>query len=94
MAVKTSPKQARPAAKSSGPKKSAKTVDQRFEVARRASILLKHVSDPTRLQVILTLRGNLLHLAPHEVGHIRLGGILPMPIHQVQGWDQVGSIFL
>jgi DNA-binding transcriptional ArsR family regulator len=35
--------------------KSAKGVDHRFQQAKRASILLKHVSDPTRLQVILIL---------------------------------------
>jgi len=35
--------------------KSAKAVDNRFQQAKRASILLKHVSDPTRLQVILIL---------------------------------------
>ncbi|APW62464.1 ArsR/SmtB family transcription factor [Paludisphaera borealis] len=35
--------------------KSAKAADQRFQQAKRASILLKHVSDPTRLQVILIL---------------------------------------
>jgi len=35
--------------------KSVKAVDHRFQQAKRASILLKHVSDPTRLQVILIL---------------------------------------
>src|SRR4249919_2996654 len=35
--------------------KSAKGVDHRCQQAKRASILLKHVSDPTRLQVILIL---------------------------------------
>src|SRR3974390_1875994 len=35
--------------------KAAKGADQRFQQAKRASILLKHVSDPTRLQVILIL---------------------------------------
>ncbi len=35
--------------------KSTKVVDQRLQQAKRASILLKHVSDPTRLQVILIL---------------------------------------
>src|SRR5258708_38290363 len=45
-----------PAAKATSPKsKSAKSVDHRFQQARRASILLKHVIDPTRLQVILIL---------------------------------------
>ena len=54
MATKTSPKLAT-AVKSASKSKSAKTADQRFQQARRASILLKHVSDPTRLQVILIL---------------------------------------
>ena len=60
MAVaKASPKSAasKPAATKAAPArtKSAKAVDQRFQQAKRASILLKHVSDPTRLQVILIL---------------------------------------
>jgi DNA-binding transcriptional ArsR family regulator len=56
MAVaKVSPKTT-PAAKATGSKtKSTKGADQRFQQAKRASILLKHVSDPTRLQVILIL---------------------------------------
>ena len=36
-------------------RKAQKEQDQRLQQARRASILLKHVSDPTRLQVILIL---------------------------------------
>lgn len=36
-------------------KAAAKAIEQRQQRARRASILLKHVSDPTRLQVILIL---------------------------------------
>ena len=35
--------------------KAFRGAEQRFHKARRASILLKHVSDPTRLQVILIL---------------------------------------
>ena len=35
--------------------KALKEADQRLKQAQRASILLKHVSDPTRLQVILIL---------------------------------------
>ncbi len=48
---------AKPKAKSSAgrTKAAAKAVDQRAQQAKRASILLKHVSDPTRLQVILIL---------------------------------------
>lgn len=55
MAVaKASPKAA--ATKATGTKaKATKVADQRFQQAKRASILLKHVSDPTRLQVILIL---------------------------------------
>ncbi|WP_165065131.1 ArsR/SmtB family transcription factor [Paludisphaera rhizosphaerae] len=55
----STPKAAAP--KASAPKavgaraKSVKAVDHRFQQAKRASILLKHVSDPTRLQVILIL---------------------------------------
>ncbi len=53
------PKAAAPKAASpkavTGRTKSVKAVDQRFQQAKRASILLKHVSDPTRLQVILIL---------------------------------------
>jgi DNA-binding transcriptional ArsR family regulator len=42
--------------KSAGTKaKAVKASDHRFQQAKRASILLKHVSDPTRLQVILIL---------------------------------------
>ena len=55
MAVKTSVKSA-PAAKSAAAKpKALRGAEQRYHQARRASILLKHVSDPTRLQVILIL---------------------------------------
>jgi DNA-binding transcriptional ArsR family regulator len=41
-----------PTAKAAKPKKGA---DQRLRQAQRAAILLKQVSDPTRLQVILML---------------------------------------
>ncbi len=54
-ATKTSAKSA-PAAKTATPRpKGYRGAEQRFHKARRASILLKHVSDPTRLQVILIL---------------------------------------
>src|ERR1700677_1238665 len=53
--AKTSVKSA-PAAKSAaGKPKAVRGAEQRYHQARRASILLKHVSDPTRLQVILIL---------------------------------------
>ena len=35
--------------------KAKKEADQRLKLAKRAAILLKQVSDPTRLQVILML---------------------------------------
>ena len=35
--------------------KSSKEADKQFQRARQAAILLKHVSDPTRIQVILVL---------------------------------------
>ena len=38
------------------------TVTERFQQAKRASILLKHVSDPTRLQVILILADGERHV--------------------------------
>ncbi len=54
-ATKTSAKSA-PATKTVAPRaKAQRGAEQRFHKARRASILLKHVSDPTRLQVILIL---------------------------------------
>jgi DNA-binding transcriptional ArsR family regulator len=56
MAVaKASPKAATATKSSGGRAKAAKVPDQRFQQAKRASILLKHVSDPTRLQVIMIL---------------------------------------
>ncbi len=50
--------------------KSTLGVDQRYQLARRASILLKHVSDPTRLQVI-----SILDVGEETVGTllVRLG---------------------
>ena len=55
MAAKTSVKSA-PAPKATTAKsKTVRGAEQRYHQARRASILLKHVSDPTRLQVILIL---------------------------------------
>ncbi|MDG3003806.1 ArsR/SmtB family transcription factor [Paludisphaera mucosa] len=56
MAVaKAVPKSAAPKTAAPSRSKSVKAADQRFQQAKRASILLKHVSDPTRLQVILIL---------------------------------------
>jgi DNA-binding transcriptional ArsR family regulator len=69
--------------------KSAKVVDQRYQQARRASILLKHVSDPTRLQVILILSEGERHVGAlcaqlsqsqpavsHHLALLRHGGII------------------
>jgi DNA-binding transcriptional ArsR family regulator len=63
--------------------------EQRFQKARRASILLKHVSDPTRLQVILILSEGERHVGAlcaqlsqsqpavsHHLALLRHGGII------------------
>jgi DNA-binding transcriptional ArsR family regulator len=70
-------------------KKPAKGVDHRFKQAQRASILLKHVSDPTRLQVILLLAGGEQHVGSlceqlgqsqpavsHHLALLRHGGVI------------------
>jgi DNA-binding transcriptional ArsR family regulator len=70
-------------------KKPAKGVDQRFKQAQRASILLKHVSDPTRLQVILMLADGEKHVGSlceqlgqsqpavsHHLALLRHGGVI------------------
>ena len=54
-ATKTSPKTAVATRAANSKARGVKAADQRFQQAKRASILLKHVSDPTRLQVILIL---------------------------------------
>jgi len=61
-------------------RKPPKGVDQRFKQAQRASILLKHVSDPTRLQVILILAGG-----EHHVGSLceQLGQSQPAVSHHL-----------
>ena len=69
--------------------KTAKGIDQRFQQARRASILLKHVSDPTRLQVIMILTEGERHVGAlcaqlsqsqpavsHHLALLRHGGIV------------------
>jgi DNA-binding transcriptional ArsR family regulator len=73
------------ASKSKAPKES----DQRVQQARRASTLLKHVSDPTRLQVILILAEGERHVGAlcqqlgqsqpavsHHLALLRHGGII------------------
>jgi DNA-binding transcriptional ArsR family regulator len=76
-------------AKASAKTKGAKGAEQRLHQARRASILLKHVSDPTRLQVILILADGEKHVGAlcdtlsqsqpavsHHLALLRHGGII------------------
>src|SRR4051794_23745750 len=69
--------------------KAAKEPELRLQQARRASILLKHVSDPTRLQVILILAEGERHVGAlcdqlgqsqpavsHHLALLRHGGII------------------
>ncbi len=69
--------------------KAVKDADQRLQQARRASTLLKHVSDPTRLQVILILAEGERHVGAlcsqlsqsqpavsHHLALLRHGGII------------------
>ena len=88
MAAKTSPKATAVAVKSTKAK-AVKGADQRYQQARRASILLKHVSDPTRLQVILILADGERHVGAlcdqlsqsqpavsHHLALLRHGGVI------------------
>jgi DNA-binding transcriptional ArsR family regulator len=89
-ATKSSAKAA-PAVKTVAPSrpKGYRGAEQRFHKARRASILLKHVSDPTRLQVILILSEGERHVGAlcaqlsqsqpavsHHLALLRHGGII------------------
>jgi DNA-binding transcriptional ArsR family regulator len=69
--------------------KAKKEADQRLKVAQRAAILLKQVSDPTRLQVILMLAEGEKHVGAlcqelsqsqpavsHHLALLRHGGII------------------
>ena len=69
--------------------KTQKAAEQRYHQARRASILLKHVSDPTRLQVIMILAQGERHVGAlcaqlsqsqpavsHHLALLRHGGII------------------
>jgi len=69
--------------------KAFRGAEQRYHQARRASILLKHVSDPTRLQVILILSDGERHVGAlcaqlsqsqpavsHHLALLRHGGII------------------
>ncbi len=87
--VKTSVKTA-PASKAAVARpKTQKAAEQRYHQARRASILLKHVSDPTRLQVIMILSQGERHVGAlcsqlsqsqpavsHHLALLRHGGII------------------
>jgi DNA-binding transcriptional ArsR family regulator len=88
--VKTSVRTA-PASKAVtiGRPKTLKAAEQRYQQARRASILLKHVSDPTRLQVIMILAQGERHVGAlcsqlsqsqpavsHHLALLRHGGII------------------
>jgi DNA-binding transcriptional ArsR family regulator len=70
-------------------KRAAKEADQRLRQAREASIMLKHVSDATRLQVILILAEGEQHVGAlcdqlaqsqpavsHHLALLRHGGII------------------
>ena len=72
-----------------GKAKALKEADQRLQQAKRASILLKHVSDPTRLQVIMILSEGERHVGAlceqlsqsqpavsHHLALLRHGGII------------------
>ena len=88
--TKTSPKQVAATPKATPSKTRAqKEANNRFQQARRASILLKHVSDPTRLQVILILSEGERHVGAlcdqlsqsqpavsHHLALLRHGGII------------------
>jgi DNA-binding transcriptional ArsR family regulator len=73
----------------SSPAKSKKGAEQRLKQARRASTLLKHISDPTRLQVIAILADGECHVGglseqlnqtqpavSHHLALLRHGGII------------------
>ena len=75
--------------RASAAKRAAKEADQRLRQAREASIMLKHVSDPTRLQVILILAEGEQHVGAlcdqlaqsqpavsHHLALLRHGGII------------------
>jgi DNA-binding transcriptional ArsR family regulator len=80
----------RPAAGTKSSKsKAGKEADLRLQQARRASTLLKHVSDPTRLQVIMILADGERHVGAlcqhlgqsqpavsHHLALLRHGGII------------------
>jgi DNA-binding transcriptional ArsR family regulator len=87
--TKTSPRLAATSKPLAGRSRSGRSADQRIQQARRASILLKHVSDPTRLQVILILSEGERHVGAlcaqlsqsqpavsHHLALLRHGGVI------------------
>jgi DNA-binding transcriptional ArsR family regulator len=88
--TKASLKQPAPIVKTSPTRtKAQKAADHRSQQARRASILLKHVSDPTRLQIVLLLADGEQHVGAlcsqlnqsqpavsHHLALLRHGGII------------------
>jgi DNA-binding transcriptional ArsR family regulator len=89
-AMKTGPRSSGAGARATvGRTRAQKSADLRFQQARRASTLLKHVSDPTRLQVILILSEGERHVGAlcsqlsqsqpavsHHLALLRHGGII------------------
>ena len=82
-------RQERPRSRPPRKPKAVRGAEQRYHQARRASILLKHVSDPTRLQVILILSEGERHVGAlcaqlsqsqpavsHHLALLRHGGII------------------
>ncbi len=88
-AAKTSVKHAPSSRTVAARPRGVRVAEQRYHQARRASILLKHVSDPTRLQVIMTLAEGERHVGAlceqlsqsqpavsHHLALLRHGGII------------------
>src|SRR4051794_40619386 len=89
MATKTPAVKTATTSKATKAKPAVKAADHRLTQARRASILLKHVSAPTRLQVILILAEGEQHVGAlcsqlsqsqpavsHHLALLRHGGII------------------
>jgi DNA-binding transcriptional ArsR family regulator len=87
--ISVSVEPAKPAPRKPARGKAAKDAEQRLKQARRASILLKQVSDPTRLQVVLALAEGERHVGAlceqlnqtqpavsHHLALLRHGGII------------------
>ena len=88
-AAKSSVRSGSASKSAAGKPKAFRGAEQRYHQARRASILLKHVSDPTRLQVILILSDGERHVGAlcaqlsqsqpavsHHLALLRHGGII------------------